>query len=232
MGVLMMTKKVLILGAAIASALTSGAAMAVDGLSANAGIVSDYYFRGVQQTGSASANGGVDYDIGNGLSVGVWAADVEGQGPSGATGSTPAQGIEIDVYGSYAGEIAGFGYSVGVTHYGYTGDFDTEYNEVNLGGSYGDFALDIAVGSRDEPGGTDQDYDFTSVSYGTGPFSVTYGVWGSDFEGAYLEVGLSTDIGGADAGISFINGDPDDSAKNIVTDGTALVFSLSKSFEL
>ena len=49
-------KKSLILGAAIAGTLSSGAAMAIDGLSANAGIVSDYYFRGVQQTASASAN--------------------------------------------------------------------------------------------------------------------------------------------------------------------------------
>ena len=61
---------------------------------------------------------------------------------------------------------------------------------------------------------------------------MTYGSWGSDYAGAYLEVGLSTDIGGADAGVSFVNGMPDDGVKNITTDGTALVFSISKSFEL
>ena len=224
-----MTRKALILGAAIASTF-SGAAMAVDGLSANAGIVSDYYFRGVQQTGSASANGGVDYEHASGLSAGIWAADVGGH--SDDDGTPGPDGIEIDVYASYSGEAGDFGYSVGFTHYGYTGTFDTSYDEVNLGVSYGPVSVDFASGSNENPGGVDPDYSFISVSYGAGPFSATYGSWGSDFAGAYLEAGLSTDIGGADVGVSFVNGDPDDSAKNIVTDGTALVFSISKSFEL
>ncbi|MCK4706655.1 MAG: TorF family putative porin [Gammaproteobacteria bacterium] len=221
-----MLKKSLILSAAVAGALSSSVALAVEGLSANAGVVSDYYFRGVQQTASASANGGVDYKHKSGFSVGIWAADVEGQSPG------PAEGIEIDTYASYAGKAGDFGYSVGYTHYGYTGTFDTSYDEVNLGASYGDFALDVASGSHEVPNGTDEDYTFASVSYETGPLSVTYGSWGNDYAGAYLEVGLTTDIGGAEAGISFVNGDPDDGVKNIMTDGTALVFSISKSFDL
>lgn len=221
-----MLKKSLVLSAVVAGTLSSGVAMAVEGLSANAGVVSDYYFRGVQQTGSASANGGVDYEHSSGLSVGIWAADVEGQS------GVPPQGIEIDTYASFAGEAGKIGYSIGYTHYGYTGDFDTSYDEVNLGASYGDFAVDVASGSHEVPGGTDEDYSFMAISYGAGPLSVTYGSWGSDYAGAYLEVGLSTDIGGADAGVSFVNGDPDEGAKNIVTDGTALVFSISKSFDL
>ena len=221
-----MMKKTLVLSAVISGALSSGAALAVEGLSGNVGVVSDYYFRGVQQTASASANGGVDYEHKSGLSLGIWAADLEGH--SGA----PAEGIEIDTYVSYAGKAGDFGYSLGYTHYGYTGNFDSSYDEVNLGASFGDFALDVASGSHEVPGGTDEDYSFVSVSYETGPLSVTYGTWGSDYAGAYLEVGLSTDIGGAEAGVSFVNGDPDDSAKNIMTDGTALVFSISKSFDL
>lgn len=222
-----MMKKSLILSAVVAGTFSSGIAMAeVEGLSANVGVVSDYYFRGVQQTASASANGGVDYEHDSGLSVGIWAADVEGQSPG------PAEGIEIDTYASYAGKAGDFGYSIGYTHYGYTGTFDTSYDEVNLGGTYGGFALDIAAGSHEVPNGTDEDYTFAAVSYGAGPLSVTYGSWGNDYAGAYLEVGLSTDIGGAKAGVSFINGDPDDGVKNIMTDGTALVFSLSKSFDL
>jgi uncharacterized protein (TIGR02001 family) len=224
-----MKKKTLILGAVMAGTLSSGAAMAVDGLSANAGIVSDYYYRGILQTASASANGGVDFEHGSGLYAGVWAADVEGQN------GTPPAGIEIDVYAGYAGEAGDIGYSVGVTHYGYTGSFDTSYDEVNLGGSYGDFAVDIASGSHEVIGGTDEDYTFVAVSYGTGPFSVTYGAFSGDWGGAYLEVGLSTEIGGADAGITVLNGDPDENFTGTgvnTTDGTALVFSLSKGFDL
>jgi len=231
-----MIKKSLILSTAIAGTLSSGAAMAVDGLSGNAGVVSDYYFRGVQQTASASANGGVDYEHASGVSVGIWAADVEGQVPSG--NPAPADGplgIEIDVYAAYAGEAGDIGYSVGVTHYGYTGTFDTSYDEINLGASYGGFGLDIASGSHEVVGGTDDDYTFVALSYGQGPFSATYGAFGGDWGGAYVEVGMSTDIGGADAGVSVINGMPDESFTGTgtnTTDGTAVVFSISKGFDL
>lgn len=230
-----MTKKYVILSAAMAAAMSSNYALAVDGLSANAGIVSDYYFRGVQQTASASANGGVDYEHSSGLYVGIWAADVEGQADPAAICGGPC-GIEIDTYAGYAGEAGDFGYSVGFTHYGYTGGFDSSYDEINLGASYGGFGIDIASGSHEHPGGTDGDYTFMALSYGAGPLSVTYGTFGSDWDGAYLEVGLSTDIGGADAGISFINGDPEENppatSDGNTTDGTAVVFSLSKSFDL
>ena len=221
-----MLKKTLVLSVAAAT-LHSGVAMA--DFSANAGVVSDYYFRGVQQTASASANGGVDYEHASGAYVGVWAADVEGQVGDGSGGEA---GIEIDSYAGYAGEVGAIGYSVGFTHYGYTGTFDTSYDEINLGASYGDFGIDIASGSHEIPGGVDEDYSFVALSYGTGPLSVTYGSWGGDYAGAYLEVGLSTDIGGADAGVSFVNGMPDDGVTNITTDGTALVFSISKAFDL
>ena len=224
-----MLKKTLMVSV-VAATLHSGVALAVDGLSANVGVVSDYYFRGVQQTASASANGGVDYEHASGLSIGIWAADVEGQSPG------PAAGIEIDTYASYAGEAGGIGYSVGYTHYGYTGTFDTSYDEVNLGASYGGFSLDIASGSHEDPAAVlDDDYTFVSIGYGAGPLSVTYGAFGGDWGGAYLEVGLSTEIGGADAGITVINGMPDDAFAGTgtnTTDGTALVFSISKSFDL
>lgn len=231
-----MMKKSLILSAVVTGTLSSGVAMAVEGLSANAGVVSDYYFRGVQQTGSASANGGVDYEHKSGLAIGFWAADVEGQLPSGAPAPDDGPlGIEIDTYASFSGEAGKMGYSIGYTHYGYTGTFDTSYDEVNLGASYGDFALDVASGSHEVPGGTDDDYTFASVSYEAGPVSVLYGTFSGDWGGAYLEVGLTTDIGGADAGVTIINGDPEENFTGTgtnTTDGTGVVFSISKSFDL
>ena len=59
-----MKKQSLILGAAIAATLSSG--MAVADVSGNVGVVSQYYYRGVQQTTGASANGGVDYEHASG----------------------------------------------------------------------------------------------------------------------------------------------------------------------
>ena len=44
--------------------------------SANAGVVSQYFFRGIAQTYTASASAGVDYEAG-GFYVGTWAADVQ-----------------------------------------------------------------------------------------------------------------------------------------------------------
>jgi uncharacterized protein (TIGR02001 family) len=229
-----MTKKALILGAAISATLMSSAAMA--DLSGNLGIVSDYYYRGVQQTGSASANGGVDYENDKGISAGVWFADVEGQGPSGNAGSTPAQGIEIDLYASYGGEAGAISYSLGVTHYGYTGDFDTAYDEINVGVGFGDISLDIASGSHDGGAAADDDYTVATLGYAYGNASVAYGAYGSDWGGAWYEFSYGgIDIGGAEAGITIINGDPDENftgAGTNTTDGTGVVFSLSKSFEL
>lgn len=215
-----MKKQSLIIGAAIAATLTSSMAFAID---ANIGVTSAYYFRGVQQVNSASANGGVDYDLGNGISVGVWAADV----------GNSTEGIEYDLYGSYGGSAGGFDYSVGYTFYLYTGDFDTEYGELNLGTAVGPVAIDVAIGTH-EAGATDDDYSFISVSGDIGPVAVTIGSWGGDFSGEYLELGIGTDIGGADAGISLITSDSDNVGvtPDLTTDGTSLVFSISKSFSL
>lgn len=220
-----MTMKTLSLAAAVATALTSGTALA--DLSANIGVVSQYFYRGVQQTTGASASFGVDYEDASGFYVGAWAADV---------GDSKA-GIEIDYYLGFGGEAGDFSYSIGYTLYTYTGTFDSEYGEVNLGAGYGDFALDVAVGTHEAlaAGGVDDDYSYATLSYGTGPFSIAYSTWGSDWDGNVLELGLSTDIGGADAGVTVINGDPSDTFTGIgtqATDGTSVVFSLSKGFDL
>ena len=73
----------------IGAALLSTTAMA--DWSANVGIVSDYHFRGIQQTESASASAGVDYENG-GFYAGVWTAEVE-------------DGLEVDLYGGYGFDI-------------------------------------------------------------------------------------------------------------------------------
>lgn len=221
-----MKKQSLMTGAVIAATLTSGMAFAE--LSANMGVVSAYYFRGVQQSGAAG-QGGVDYDFGNGAAIGVWASDVGGHAGN--------NGIEYDIYGSYGGEAGDISYSVGYTLYQYTGKFDSSYGEVNLGAGVGPVAIDVAIGSHEgggwNTGAPDNDYTFVSLSGDIGPVAATYGTWSGDYTGAYLELGISTDIGGAEAGLSMINSDADATdPKNFVTDGTALVFSLTKGFEL
>lgn len=196
------------------SAAVSTSASAVEGLSANVGVVSQYFFRGVAQTSTASASAGVDYENGN-FSVGTWAADVD-------------DGLEIDFYGSYGNELDnGFGYSLGFTTYQYTGDFDTQYNEINLGASYSFFSIAYSVGTWEVEGGSDQDYDFLALTAEYEGFYATYGTWGDEFDGDYIELGYSTEVSGFDLGVAMIanskelnGGEADES----------LVFSIGKSF--
>jgi len=208
------------LGATLASsALISTQAAAVEGLSTNVGLVSQYFFRGVSQTDTASASAGIDYENG-GFSVGAWTADVQ-------------DGLEIDLYGGYGGELeGGLGYSVGFTTYQYTGGFDTSYNEVNLGLSYGMFSLSYNVGEHEVEGGSDSDYDFLSLTVEHDGFYATAGTWGDDFDGEYLELGYGTEIGGFDVGVAFIANSKELGAESISGSGSDenLVFSIGKSF--
>ena len=175
-----------------ALASTSVSALEVEGLSANVGVVSQYIFRGIVQTDTASASAGVDYEN-SGFYVGAWAADVQ-------------EGLEIDLYGGYGGELDnGLGYSLGFTTYQYTGDFDTSYNEVNLGLSYGMFSVSYNVGEWEVEAGPDQDYDFLSATVEHEGFYATYGTWGKDFDGDYFEVGYGTEVSGFDVGVAVVS---------------------------
>jgi len=62
-------------------------------VTANAGWSSNYFYRGVPQK-SSSASAGLDVEGANGLSIGVWGADV-------------GEGNEVDFYGGYGLDIGG-----------------------------------------------------------------------------------------------------------------------------
>jgi uncharacterized protein (TIGR02001 family) len=105
------------------------------GFSATVTFTTDYVWRGLTQTDEGVAfQASVDWEHDSGLYAGVWGSNVE------FDDSTQA---EIDVYGGYAGELAGFSYDVGFTVYTYPGskdDDDLDFGEI--GGSVGyDFGL-------------------------------------------------------------------------------------------
>ena len=202
-----------------ASVSTTATAFEIEGLSGNAGVVSQYFFRGIAQTSTASASAGLDYEKGN-FSVGTWAADVE-------------DGLEIDFYGAYGFELdGGLGLSAGFTSYQYTGDFDSAYNEVNLGLSYSMFSLSYNVGTHEEDddlGIEEADYDFISATVEYEGFYATVGTWGQDFEGDYVELGYGAEVSGFDIGVAVIV----NSEELDVETGKgeeSLVFSIGKSF--
>jgi uncharacterized protein (TIGR02001 family) len=216
-------KKLTQLAAAVA--LTAGAigaapAIAEGSLSANIGFASEYYFRGALQKES-SASAGVDYEH-SGFYIGTWAADV-------------GDGLEVDAYLGWGFETeSGFNGSIGFTTYQYTGDFDSDYNEVNLHIGYRFVSLEYSVGEhgKDSSIGIDEasDYDFTALTFAHNGFYATYAVWGKDFEGDYMQLGYDTTISGFDVGVALIFND-----EHLGEDGDddeAIVLTVSKSFEL
>lgn len=216
-------KKLTQLAAAIAltaGAMSAAPVMAEGSLSANIGFASEYVFRGILQN-DASGSAGLDYEN-SGFYAGVWTADVE-------------DGLEVDGYLGYGIETeSGFSASLGYTTYQYTGDFDTEYNEVNLGLGFGIASLEYTVGEHEIEGGDDEDYTFVALTLEHNGFYGTYGNFSDDWDGDYLELGYGTEIGGFDAGIALIFSQDDLGPVNapIGDDDETIVFSIGKSFDL
>lgn len=196
---------------ALSAALISTSVLA--DWSANVGMVSDYHFRGIQQTQSASASAGVDYEQG-GFYAGTWAAEVE-------------DGLEVDFYAGYGIELDnGLALGLGATTYQYTGDFDSAYNELNFSAGMGMFSLEYSVGTWDGPVGAEveEDYDFIGLSFENNGFSATVGSWGKDFSGEYIELGYGTSVGELDVGVGLVISGSD------LDDKESLYFSIGKSF--
>jgi len=213
----MKTLKITAIAAAVLAASSfSQLASAEASLSANVGLVSQYHFRGIQQTTGASTSAGLDYENG-GFYAGTWVADVE-------------DGLEIDVYAGYGFEFdSGLALGAGVTTYQYSGDFDSAYNELNLSAGFGMFGLEYTIGKQDGDsrlGITEADYTFTGISLEHNGFSGTFGIWGDEATGEYVEVAYGTEIGGFDVSVGLISSGSD------LDNDEAMFFSVSKSFDL
>ena len=62
----------------LATALLAGAGVAQAELSANLGVQSNYYFRGITQTDDkAAVSGGIDYAHDSGFYLGTWLSNVD-----------------------------------------------------------------------------------------------------------------------------------------------------------
>ena len=190
-------------------------------VSANAGWVSQYFYRGyLQKTSSASA--GLDLSVGV-LSLGTWLADV-------------GDGTEIDLYGSVGVDVGGGSLSVGGTAYLYTGKFDDTYLEANLGAGYGPLSVEFSIGQYENFGAGTLDYWFAAVTAEHEGFYGTAGSFGSDLDGAYGEVGYGFSAADLDWTIAGILNDS--VASGLVdrdgdpTSGLTLVFGVTKTFGL
>ena len=201
--------------ASLLSASMFATTTAVAEVSYNVGYVSEYYYRGIMQKNS-SASAGVDFEQG-GMYVGAWTADV-------------GEGLEYDLYAGYGMDVGEVSLGIGFTGYYYTDDWDETYQEVNLSAGYGPVSIGYSIGEWDGDGG--QDYDFLEIGIDLGAgFYGTYGSFGDQFDGDYVEIGYGTTISEIDLGVAIIfpseelQGDEDSDA-----DDEAIVFSIGKSF--
>ena len=202
----------------IALLLVAGTAHA--DFSANIGWASDYYFRGILQS-PTSPSAGLDYES-NGFYVGTWAADVY-------------DGLEVDGYAGYGGEVGDFTYGIGYTGYFYTGDFDDTYQEINLSGGFGIVTLDVAVGKyngdfdSDTPG--DQDaYTYYALTVEKNGFYGKYAGFAQDADGSYFEAGYGTTVADIDLGLSLLVADKDLSITGDTNE--SLIFTIGKTFDI
>ena len=89
----------------------------------NAGLYSQYIFRGLTQTNRDPAlQGGLDYSHASGFYVGTWLSNISWLTDTPATGYTSSS-LEWDFYGGYRGTFGAsdFGYDVGLLQYYYPG---------------------------------------------------------------------------------------------------------------
>jgi uncharacterized protein (TIGR02001 family) len=201
---------------ALGLAASQGASAAE--FSANAGVMSDYIFRGIKQA-DAGAFGGLDWEHA-GFYAGTWAADV-------------GLGLEYDLYAGYGGSVGEFAYGIGYTGYFYTDDFDDTYRELNLSVGYGLFSVDYAHGRYDNFDGPSQDYGFFLGTLEYDGFYLSYGKFTKDFAGHYWEAGYGTEVAGFDTSVAIIfSSDEFEHHPAGISGETFLVFTLGKTFHL
>lgn len=112
--------------AAVALLATAGAAQAQSpDIAWNVALTSDYVFRGASQSDETPAiQGGVDVSFSQGFYLGAWASNIDFGDDTKA---------EVDIYGGYRTEAAGFGLDFGVISYMYvSAPSATDYDYVEF----------------------------------------------------------------------------------------------------
>jgi len=109
--------------------LASPAAMA--GVTGNVGAVSEYVYRGVEQSNGAAAQGGFDWTHASGFYAGTW---VSGTAFPGYTNFVT---YETDFYGGYTFKAGDVGLDVGLLYYYYREDTALNTLEAYVGATFG-----------------------------------------------------------------------------------------------
>lgn len=211
--------------AAAVLAATSTTAMAE--LTANAGLVSNYVFRGFSYSDEGPAlQGGLDYAHESGIYAGTWLSTIDNGADS---------GIEYDLYLGFANEVNGFGYDVGYIVYGNNdhNKFGDDVRELYLKGSYSILSIGYYDGEVDNAPNSDYSYlEFGADIEGVLPEEIAinlhYGILDPDAAGASnvndFSVGVSKNFSGFDVNLTYTSEDATD--KDYVWVGVSKEFAL------
>lgn len=223
-------------------------------IAGNAGLFSDYRFRGISQTNKKPAfQGGIDISHSSGFYVGNWNSNIDSRLYNGAN-------IEMDFYGGYKLPVGPVTLDFGALYYYYPGSgadglFKIDNTELYVGASYSTFSLKYSHAVSDFFGADDSKncwYLDASGSYDLGSGFGLVGHVGyqrlkknarvTEMDGAGPQAsivdykfGATYDLSGYGLGLSYVSTNRDLtggtaglSNKNI-SNGTVVV-SVSKTF--
>ena len=160
-------------------------------VSYNIGYMSEYWYRGYYMSES-SVSFGADAEMGN-FYIGTWWADVD-------------KGVEYDVYGGYNFSLMGVPMYAGFTGYYYSDNFDSDYQEINIGADMGFMSIDAAVDGEYQLDAGDQGYQHYTItvplSFVGLPIDYQYQTWtGEAITGHNHELHYGMTVSGVDVGL-------------------------------
>ncbi|AWB66497.1 hypothetical protein C2869_08675 [Saccharobesus litoralis] len=220
---------------ALASAgFTSTQAMAVEGLSANAAVTTNYLWRGQTQSDDGFAiQGGLDYAHKSGGYAGVWMSTVD---------YGDKFDYEFDWYVGYAGETAALTYDVGYIEYVYLEGFSNE-DGLDFSELYGSVSfkelealtVGLAIGVDSEGGAGFADDYYLSADYSFSipasgffkdvEYAAHVGTYQKDAGGSWSNIGVSASKQNFTLGLSK-------ATKNSGDDGFLVYLSYGMDFDL
>ena len=228
-------------------------------LTGNAGLVSNYVFRGADASnGKAAAQGGLDLSAGM-FYAGTWLSSVQvannaevldTNGNTVGVKETEDSGVEVDLYAGFGDKVGDFNWGVGATYYGYTDNVIDPFIEANLSAGWKWLSISINPGKflsneRENNIKLDQEYVYYEATAEVKGFYGTAGYWDWDqIKGApdrsiksagYFELGYGdtltvNNIDLFDYKISYVYADRDLIAND--QSQNTLIFGITKNFSI
>ncbi|MAE03007.1 TorF family putative porin [Porticoccaceae bacterium] len=192
--------------AIFAATMMSGATAMAAEVSGNVALSSDYFFRGIDQSGGEALSGGFDVAFDSGFYVGTWASSIDFSG-----------GLELDYYAGYGGSFSeDVSYDIGYLYYGYPqGPSTEEFEEIYGSVSFSDVTVGFAY--SDDYYASTGDSTYVYVDYGmslseTVSLAFHYGTMSADDDANEADdysISLSTEAAGLGFDLSWIDSSED-----------------------